>query len=120
MIVSVFRRRLKEGRTFDDFKRAWEADTGFGVPTRVFSAVSLGDPREVLSVGFVDMDTADLETGIAEVAGQEQVRHERIDEVIESTELRTMYELVGEHDFSETPREIEIGSGESLLARLGG
>lgn len=37
MIVAVFIRRLKEGMKFEDFKRAWEADKGFGVPTRVFS-----------------------------------------------------------------------------------
>jgi hypothetical protein len=37
VIVAVFIRRLKEGMKFEDFKRAWEADKGFGVPTRVFS-----------------------------------------------------------------------------------
>jgi hypothetical protein len=35
MIVSVFVRRLKEGCTFADFVTEWEADTGFGVPTRL-------------------------------------------------------------------------------------
>jgi hypothetical protein len=38
MIVSVFVRRLKPGATFQDFVREWEADEGFGVPTRVFNA----------------------------------------------------------------------------------
>jgi hypothetical protein len=45
VIVAVFRRRLRDGRTFEDFKRAWEADRGFGVPARVFNAVSLTDDR---------------------------------------------------------------------------
>src|SRR5262249_23204726 len=53
MIVSVFVRRLKPGATFQDFVREWEADEGFGVPTRVFNAQSLTDPREVISIGFV-------------------------------------------------------------------
>ena len=53
MIVSVFVRRLREGCSFADFLREWEADVGFGVPTRVFNAVSLEDPREVISIGFV-------------------------------------------------------------------
>ena len=53
MIVSVFVRRLKEGCTFEEFIAEWEADKGFGVPTRVFNSVSLEDPREVLTVGFV-------------------------------------------------------------------
>jgi hypothetical protein len=47
MIVSVFVRRLKEGHTFEDFVSEWEADRGFGVPTRVFNAQSLDDPRDV-------------------------------------------------------------------------
>ena len=47
MIVAVFRRRLREGRTFEDFKRAWEADKGFGVPARVFNAVNFADEREI-------------------------------------------------------------------------
>ena len=36
MIVSVFVRRPKEGRAFAEFIEEWEADEGFGVPTRVF------------------------------------------------------------------------------------
>jgi hypothetical protein len=52
MIVSVFVRRLKPGATFQDFVREWEADEGFGVPTRVFNAQSLTDPRDVISIGF--------------------------------------------------------------------
>ena len=37
--------------TFGDFKRAWEADKGFGAPTRVFSAIALDDPSLVLTIG---------------------------------------------------------------------
>jgi len=50
MIVSVFVRRLKPGATFEDFVREWEADEGFGVPTRVFNAQSLTDPRDIISI----------------------------------------------------------------------
>jgi hypothetical protein len=116
VIVAVFRRRLKAGVTFEEFQRAWEADRGFGVQARVFAAVSLDDPREVLTVGFVDLPADALAEGEARVADQEQVRHTRIDEVIESTELRAMYGLRTEHDFTGDPREIVVGSAESLLA----
>ena len=44
--------------------------------------------------------------------------HERIDTVIESTTLRSMYELRTEHDFSQVPEQISIGSPASLLAAL--
>jgi hypothetical protein len=46
------------------------------------------------------------------------VRHDRIAEVIESTELRSFFELRAEHDFSAAPREIEVGGPESLLRLL--
>ena len=120
MIIAIFIRKLKEGMTFEDFKRAWEADKGFGAPTRVFSAVALDDPRLVLTIGFVSVTEEMLTAGMDAVAPQEQVRHDRIDEVIESTEVRAMYELRSEHDFTRDPREIEVGSAESLLAALVG
>jgi hypothetical protein len=118
VIVAVFMRRLKDGKTFDDFKEAWEADKGFGVPTRVFNAVNLADEREILSVGFVALDAEALAAGVEQAAAQEQVRHDRIDDVIESTELKAMYELATEHDFTGEPREIEVGSSESLLRAI--
>ncbi len=119
MIVAVFIRTLREGMTFEDFKRAWEADKGFGVPTRVFSATALDDPRLVLTIGFVAVDDEMLAAGMEAARSQEQIRHDRIDDVIESTELRAMYELRTEHDLTGEPREIEVGSAESLLAALG-
>jgi hypothetical protein len=118
VIVSVFVRRLKEGRTFAEFVEEWEADEGFGVPTRVFNAQSLDDPRDIISVGFVDVSVDGLAEGLAAAAASESVRHDRIDTVIESTSLRCMYELWTEHDFTSMPIEIEVGSPESLLAAL--
>jgi len=118
MIVSVFVRRLKQGRTFEEFLAEWEADRGFGVPTRVFNAPSLDDPRDVITIGFVDISVEELEAGLASVAAQESIRHERIDTVIECTTLRRMFELRAEHDFTSAPARIELGSAESLLAAL--
>jgi len=118
MIVSVFVRRLKPGATFGDFVREWEADEGFGVPTRVFNAQSLTDPRDVISIGFVAVDAEQVAQWLSEDHAPEAARHERIDTVIESTTLRCMYELRTEHDFSQLPRQIDVGSSASLLATL--
>ena len=118
MIVSVFVRRLKPGATFQDFVREWEADEGFGVPTRVFNAQSLADPRDVISIGFVATGTEQVKQWLATAPASEAARHERIDTVIESTTLRCMYELCTEHDFSHLPQQIGIGSPASLLAAL--
>ncbi|WP_353827311.1 hypothetical protein [Agromyces sp. SYSU T0242] len=118
MIIAIFRRRLRDGATFDDFISAWEADQGFGVPARVFNAVSVDDSREILSVGFVDIAADDLEADVAKVGLQEAVRHARIDEVIESTLLHAYYDLRTEHDFTADPRTVEIGSLTSMLSAL--
>jgi hypothetical protein len=118
MIISVFVRRLRPGATFQDFVREWEADTGFGVPTRVFNAQSLTDPREIISIGFVAVTAEQVAQWLSAAPASEAVRHERIDTVIESTTLRCMYELRTEHDFSQLPQQISIGSPASLLAAL--
>jgi hypothetical protein len=89
MIASAFFRRLKEGFTFEDFVDEWEADQGFGVPTRVFNAQSLDDPRDVISIGFVAVTVDQLRQGLAASADPESVRHDRISTVIESTALRS-------------------------------
>ncbi len=118
MIVSVFVRRLREGCSFPDFLREWEADIGFGVPTRVFNAVSLEDPREVISIGFVGVSPAELTEGLAAARDSEQVRHDHIDTVIESTTLRAMYHVQAEYDFTTLPRRIDLADPESLLFAL--
>jgi hypothetical protein len=119
MIVSVLVRRLREGRSFEDFVREWEADEGFGVPTRVFAAQSVEDPRDVITVGFVAVTPDELAAWAATASAPEAVRHERIDTVVESTALRAFYDLGGEYDFSASPRRIADGSPESLLSGLG-
>lgn len=118
MIVSVFVRRLKEGRTFEEFVAEWEADKGFGVPTRVFNSVSLEDPRDILTIGFVAVSIEELVEGLKDVAPQESIRHDRTETVIESTTLKCMYDVKTEHDFTNDPRVIELGSHESLLMGL--
>jgi hypothetical protein len=118
VIVSVFVRRLKEGHTFEDFVNEWEADKGFGVPTRVFNAQSLADPMDVISIGFVAVGVEELQQGLAASSGTEAVRHDRISTVIESTTLRCMYEVKTEHDFTLEPKEIGLGGAESLLGAL--
>jgi hypothetical protein len=118
VIAAIFIRRLKEGKTFDDFKQAWEAEQGFGAPARVLTAVGLADPREILTIGLVDLDPADLEASFAHLADQEHKRHTKIEEVIESTELRSFFAVTSEHDFSADPQEIPLTSPQSLLAPL--
>lgn len=102
MFVSVLARRLKQGKTYEDFLAAWYPDKGFGFPGRgPILARDPHDDREILAVGFIDLpDVAALDEALAQVGEQEAVRHDRIDAVIESTSLRGIYEIVDEFDFS--------------------
>ena len=118
VIVTVFVRRLKEGASFEQFIAEWRADVGFGVPTRVFNAQSLADPRDIISIGFVDVTQAQLAELAHEAQPTEAVRHGRIDTVIESTTLKAQYELLSEHDFTSEPTEVPLDSPLSLLAAL--
>jgi len=102
MFVAVFVRRLREGKTYEDFLDAWYPDKGFGFDGRgPITARSLTDERELLTIGFVDLpDRESVDEAMARLAEQESVRHDRIDEVIESTSLRALYEQLDEFDFS--------------------
>ena len=100
MIVSVIVRRLREGSTFEDFRRAWYPERGFGVPSRVHERRSPRRPAEILSIGFLDVTPDDLDDLAADIAAAEAKRHYRIEGVIESTELRALYEIVDDEDFT--------------------
>ena len=100
MVLAVLVRRLREGKTYADFREAWKADKGFGVPTRVVSGQRLDDDREIITIGFVDVAPELLEAGFARVADQEQVRHDRIDAVVEPEMTRAFYQQVGDDDLS--------------------
>jgi hypothetical protein len=102
MFVAVLVRRLREGKTYEDFLDAWYPDKGFGFGGRgPITAQSLTDEREILTVGFVDLHSREqLDEAMVRLADQEAVRHDRIDAVIESTTLRAIYEQLDEFDFS--------------------
>lgn len=103
MIISVLKRRLKEGMDYADFRAAWLPDKGFGVPTRVVSAVSLEDPREVVTIGFTNLDPADAEAFLERIGPQEQLRHERLEAVLEPGGTNSVYLQVADDDLTDEP-----------------
>lgn len=102
MFIAVLVRSLRPGKTYEDFLEAWYPDRGFGFGGRgPIVARSVDDDRELLTIGFVDLpDRAGLAEAGERIAAQEAVRHDRVDAVVESTELRGIYEVVDEFDFS--------------------
>jgi hypothetical protein len=104
MLCAILVRRLKEGVSYEDFHRAWLPDQGFGVPARVRNARRVDDPQELLSVGFIDLPVEELADGLERVAAAERRRHDRIAQVIESTLITGIYEVLDDYDLSSTPR----------------
>ena len=103
MLGIVFVRRLREGKSYDDFHEAWFPDVGFGVPARVLSGPNPNDPRDIVTVGFIDTRPDQFEDLGARLAEAEATRHDRIVHVIESTEIRMVFDIRGDDDFSNVP-----------------
>src|SRR3954447_23534815 len=124
MIVSILVRRLRDGKTYDDFREAWLPEKGFGWPTRVVTGQRMDDPREIVTIGFSDITPEQGEALLAqvgledsgaprseaaghqdeehlgEVAEEQLARRDRISEVIEPEMTRTFYVQLAEDDLT--------------------
>ena len=100
MIISVLTRRLREGKTLEDFRAAWHREGGFGVPTRVVTGEGLDDPREIVTIGFTDIELDEIDAFLERTAPEEARRHDRIAEVIEPEMTRAFYVQVADDDLS--------------------
>lgn len=101
IVIAVLVRRLREGKTYEDFREAWLPEQGFGFPTRVVSAQRVDDEREIVTIGFSELDEQEAETQLQRIRPQEQRRHDRIDAVVEPEMTRRFYVQVAEDDFTE-------------------
>ncbi|MEM9499861.1 MAG: hypothetical protein AAGA28_18215 [Pseudomonadota bacterium] len=101
--IAILARRLKPGKTYDDFLSAWYPDKGFNwAGTGPLVARNVDDERETLTFGqFELVGDEDLEALLARVAKQEALRHDRIDEVIEETTVRGIYRVTDAFDFTD-------------------
>ena len=103
MILSMLVRRLRPGVTFAEFREAWMAEPNhFGRPVQVSHARRLGDPREIVSFALIDASAEHVLQVLErpEVMHQEEERHRRIDDVIEATVARGLYEVVDTTELS--------------------
>jgi len=103
VIITILTRRLRDGKTYDDFRAAWKPDKGFGVPTRVVSGQSPTDPRQIVTIGFTDIDDSEAEAFLTQIGPQEAVRHDRLTEVVEDDVHRAIYVQVADDDLSDGP-----------------
>jgi len=103
--VSIITRRLKKGKSYNDFRKAWYHTTGFGVKDKenggsntMFTMVNVFDPSEIVVLGFVTTTLEQLEDALKiEVAFRGE---NPLDSVIEPEIGRKFYALISEDDFS--------------------
>ena len=98
MTVAIVTRRLKEGKNYEDFRKAWYHTVGFGTPTKMFTAINVNDPREIIVMGFVESELDQYLAGL-KIDVKERLKNP-LDEVIEPEIGRKFGILVSEDDFS--------------------
>ena len=87
-----------EGKTYEDFRKTWFHTTGFGTFSRLYTMLSVHDPREITVIGFVEMSIEDA-TSELEIDVSERLSHS-LDDIIEPEIERKFGILVSEDDFS--------------------
>ena len=118
--VAIVVRKLKEGKTYEDFRKAWYHTTGFGVPTKMYSLVNALNPREVITIGMIETDLGKIPS-LLEIDAEQRRTHP-LNDVIEDGIVRYFGVLVAEDDFSSagplTYQSAEIDGVETNLKEL--
>ena len=96
--VAIVTRRLKEGKTYEDFRRAWFHTTGFGTYSKLYTMLNVNDPGEITVIGFVEMSVENALEEL-EIDVKERLSHS-LDDVIEPEIGRKFGILISEDDFS--------------------
>ena len=99
VLISIISRRLKEDKTYEDFRRAWYHTVGFGTKAKLYSAINLFDSRDIIVMGFVEYQQDHDPMQFLQIDVKERLCNP-LDDVIEPTIGRTYCILVSEDDFS--------------------
>ena len=108
-MVSIVKRRLKEGKTYEDFRKAWHHTIGFGLENEtkkpkppfgnLYTIINVFDPREIIVIGFgQEMSEKTLEA-VLNIDVKDRLENP-LDDVIEPEIGRSFGILVSEDDFS--------------------
>ncbi|MDF2939387.1 MAG: hypothetical protein K0R66_29 [Gammaproteobacteria bacterium] len=96
--IAMVTRTLKQGKSYEDYRKAWFHSNGFGIPTTMYTVVNAFNPREIISIGIIDGDLEQLTKGF-EIDVQDRLANP-LDDVIESTIVRNFGLVTAVDDFS--------------------
>jgi hypothetical protein len=99
MILSILTRRLKKGKTYEDFRRAWYHTVGFGTPCKLYSAINAFDQREIIVVALGEIRPGQDPMKILRTDVRERLDRP-LEAVIEPDIGRKFGIVVSEDDFS--------------------
>lgn len=103
--ITIIHRRLREGKTFDDYRKAWFHTAGFGAPTTMYTVVNAFDPRELITVAVGGGGGGDFEEmkskmkSILEIDLKER-NASPLDDIVEESIVRHFGLVIAEDDFS--------------------
>jgi hypothetical protein len=96
--IAIVIRTLKEGKTYEDYRKAWFHSNGFGVPTTMYTVVNAFNPREIISIGILDGQEEELLNAL-NIDVKDRLANP-LDDVIESSIIRKFGMVTAIDDFS--------------------
>jgi hypothetical protein len=96
---SILTGRLKEGKTYEDFRKAWYRTVGFGTPCKLYTAINVLDQREIIVMAIGEVKPEQDPLKLLRIDVKERLEHP-LDAVVEPEIDRTFGIMVSEDDFS--------------------
>ena len=122
IVVSILTRRLKQGKTYQDFRKAWYHTVGFGTPGKLYSAINAFDPQEVIVIGIGEIKSEQDAVKMLKIDVKERLEHS-LEAVIEPEIGRSFGIVVSEDDFSPSGKieykPASINGKETDIAEVG-
>jgi hypothetical protein len=99
LVVAILKRRLRQGKTYQDFRKAWYHTIGYGTDMKMCSAINAFDPQEIIVIGMGEIKPGQDPMKMLQIEVKERLDHP-LDAVIEPEIDRTFGIVVSEDDFS--------------------
>ena len=99
LVVAILKRRIKQGKTYQDFRKAWFHTVGYGTNMKMYSAINAFDPQEVIVIGLGEIKPGQDPMKLLQIEVKERLDHP-LEAVIEPEIDRTFGIVVAEDDFS--------------------